>query len=105
VAAHPGYTETNLVDNGMNRGRRTIDGSIGIAVTALVGQSVAQGATPQIRAAVEPGLAGGTYVGPQGPFEMHGAPGYVTPPKPARDPALASALWELSENATGVRFP
>ena len=105
VAAHPGYTETNLVDNGMNMGRRTINGAIGVAVTSLVGQSVAQGATPQIRAAVEPGLAGGTYVGPQGPFEMHGAPGYVTPPRPARDPELAARLWELSEKATGVSFP
>jgi NAD(P)-dependent dehydrogenase (short-subunit alcohol dehydrogenase family) len=105
VAAHPGYTATNLVDNGMNMGRRTINGTIGIAVTALVGQSVAQGATAQIRAAVEPGLTGGTYVGPQGPFEMHGAPGYVTAPKPARDPEVAARLWELSERATGVSFP
>ena len=105
MAAHPGYTATNLVDSGMNMGRRTILGTIGVAFTALVGQSVAQGATPQIRAAVEPGLAGGTYLGPQGPFEMHGAPGVVTPPKPALDPVLASGLWQLSERATGVRFP
>ena len=69
------------------------------------GQSVAQGATPQIRAAVEPGLAGGTYLGPQGPFEMHGTPGVVHPPKPALDPELATGLWELSEKATGVSFP
>jgi NAD(P)-dependent dehydrogenase (short-subunit alcohol dehydrogenase family) len=105
VAAHPGYTHTNLVDSGMNMGRRTLTGTIGVAFTSLVGQSVAQGATPQIRAAVEPGLGGGTYLGPQGPFEMHGAPGVVHPPKPALDPELAAGLWQLSERATGVSFP
>ncbi len=105
VAAHPGYTATNLVDNGMNMGRRTINGTIGVAVTSLVGQSVAQGATPQLRAAVEPGLPGGSYVGPGGPFEMHGSPVLVAPPGPARDPELAARLWDLSEEATGVSFP
>jgi NAD(P)-dependent dehydrogenase (short-subunit alcohol dehydrogenase family) len=105
VAAHPGYTRTNLVDSGMNMGRMRVDGAIGLAATALVGQDVTQGATPQIRAAVEPGLAGGTYLGPQGPFEMHGSPGVVRPPKAALDAELAARLWELSERATGVSFP
>jgi NAD(P)-dependent dehydrogenase (short-subunit alcohol dehydrogenase family) len=105
VAAHPGYTETNLVDNGMNFGRRTVNGAIGIAITSLVGQSVDQGTLPQLRAAVEPGLAGGSYVGPKGPFELHGSPGVVRPPKPATDTAVAARLWELSERATGVSFP
>ncbi len=105
VAAHPGYTSTNLVSSGLNMRRRTLTGTIGVAFTALVGQSVAQGATPQIRAAVEPALGGGTYLGPQGPFEMHGSPGLVQPPKPALDPELAASLWAWSEKATGVSFP
>ncbi len=105
VAAHPGYTETNLVDNGMNLGRRTVNGAIGIAVTSLVGQDVHQGALPQLRAAVEPGLDGGSYLGPKGPLEMHGSPGRVRPPRPATDVALAAGLWELSARATGVSFP
>ena len=105
VAAHPGYTKTNLVDSGMNMGRRRLDGAIAVVATALVGQTVTQGAAPQIRAAVEPGLAGGSYLGPQGPFEMNGAAGPVGPPKAALDPASAAGLWELSERATGVSFP
>ncbi len=105
VAAHPGYTRTNLVSSGMNMDRRRVDGIIGEAVTALVGQGVAQGALPQIRAAVEPGLAGGTYVGPTGPFEMHGGPDVVRPPRPALDAELAAGLWDLSQQATGVSFP
>src|SRR3712207_9296718 len=38
LAAHPGYTRTNLVSSGMNHGRRRLDGTITQAVTALVAQ-------------------------------------------------------------------
>jgi hypothetical protein len=105
VAAHPGYTRTNLVDNGLNRGGRRMIGAIGVAATALVGQSVKQGAAPQLRAAVEPGLPGGSYVGPGGPFEVRGAPKVVRPPGPAQDTVLAAGLWTLSETVTAVTFP
>jgi NAD(P)-dependent dehydrogenase (short-subunit alcohol dehydrogenase family) len=105
VAAHPGYTKTNLVDNGLNRGGRRMVGAIGLAATALVGQGVEQGAGPQLRAAVEPGLPGGSYVGPGGPFEVRGAPRVVRPPQPAQDTELAAGLWTLSETVTAVRFP
>jgi NAD(P)-dependent dehydrogenase (short-subunit alcohol dehydrogenase family) len=105
VAAHPGYTKTNLVDNGLNRGGRRMIGAIGVAATALIGQGVEQGAEPQLRAAVEPGLPGGSYVGPGGPFEVRGAPRVVRPPQPAQDTELAAGLWTLSEMVTAVRFP
>jgi NAD(P)-dependent dehydrogenase (short-subunit alcohol dehydrogenase family) len=105
VAAHPGYTRTNLVNAGMNMGRRRVGGTIGLAVTGLVGQGVEDGAAPQLWAATEPGLAGGSYVGPGGPFELRGSPRLVRPPAAAQDAALAAALWSLSEAATGVSFP
>jgi NAD(P)-dependent dehydrogenase (short-subunit alcohol dehydrogenase family) len=104
VAAHPGYTRTNLVDAGMNMGRRRLDGTIGLAVTSLVGQSAEQGALPQLRAAADADLPGGSYVGPAGPFELGGAARVVRPPRPAQDADLASRLWSLSESATGVSF-
>jgi NAD(P)-dependent dehydrogenase (short-subunit alcohol dehydrogenase family) len=105
VAAHPGYTRTNLVDAGLNMGGRRLEGAIGLAATRLVGQGVEQGAAPQLRAATEPGLPGGSYLGPAGPFELRGAPRLVRPPQPAQDAALAGALWSWSESATGVSFP
>ncbi len=105
VAAHPGYTLTNLVDAGLNRNGPALFGTIAVAVTKVVGQSVEQGALPQVRAAVEPGLPGGSYVGPGRPFELNGPPELVSPPKPAQDTALAAGLWSLSEEATGVSFP
>jgi hypothetical protein len=76
-----------------------------VAVTHVVGQGVEEGALPQLRAAVEPGLSGGAYVGPGGPFELHGAPRVVRPPRQAQDTELAAGLWALSETVTAVTFP
>jgi NAD(P)-dependent dehydrogenase (short-subunit alcohol dehydrogenase family) len=108
VAAHPGYTHTNLVRTGMRRGGSgglRVDGAIGLAVTRLVGQSPEDGALPTLMAATAPGLPGGSYVGPAGPFGLHGPPTLVGLPGPALDTELARALWELSERATGVSWP
>ena len=95
VAAHPGYARTALQKE------------VGIidAVSGLVGQSAAMGALPSLMAATAPGLRGSTYVGPSGPFEMRGNPKIVKAPKPAWNEANAIALWELSEEATGVSYP
>jgi NAD(P)-dependent dehydrogenase (short-subunit alcohol dehydrogenase family) len=105
VAAHPGYAATNLVDSGVNRGGRRPDGAILLAVTRLVGQSPQAGATPVVMAATAPELRGATYVGPDGPFELHGHPRVVRLPRAAEDEQLAARLWQASEEATGVRFP
>jgi NAD(P)-dependent dehydrogenase (short-subunit alcohol dehydrogenase family) len=104
VAAHPGYSATNLVDSGLNLGRRRVAGAIGVAVTRLVGQSAEAGAQPLVMAATEPGLEGGTYLGPGGPGELHGAPQVVRLPRRALDADLAARLWASSERATGVAF-
>ena len=105
VAAHPGYSHTNLVASGMNRGGRRLDGTIALAVTSLVGQSSERGALPLLMAAAAPGLRGGTYVGPDGPFQLHGEAAVVPPPRAALDETMAAGLWDLSEEATGVRYP
>jgi NAD(P)-dependent dehydrogenase (short-subunit alcohol dehydrogenase family) len=105
VAAHPGWTSTNLVNAGMNMHRRSINGSIGIAVTRLVGQSPDEGALSEIRAAVDDSIPSGSYVGPRGWFELNGAPALVSPPGPSQDLELAAGLWSLSETMTGVSFP
>jgi NAD(P)-dependent dehydrogenase (short-subunit alcohol dehydrogenase family) len=104
VAAHPGWTSTNLVNAGMNMHGRSVNGTIGIAVTRLLGQSPEEGALPEIRAAVDDTIPGGAYVGPRGWFELNGAPAVVRPPGPAQDRELAAGLWSLSESTTGVSF-
>ena len=104
VAAHPGYTATNLVAAGLDRGRGRPDAAILVAVTRLVGQPAEAGAAPVVLAATAD-LPGGAYVGPGGPFELNGPPQLVGLPRAALDARLAEDLWESSERATGVRFP
>jgi NAD(P)-dependent dehydrogenase (short-subunit alcohol dehydrogenase family) len=106
LAAHPGYASTSLMGSG-----RTAAGEgdrvrtrILTAAFALAGQSAAMGALPTLMAATAD-LPGGTYVGPRGFAEMHGMPKLVGTRKLARDPEAARRLWEISEQATGVRYP
>lgn len=104
VAAHPGYAATNLARSGPARRA----GRLGLAVTGLgerlLAQSAAGGALPQVRAATEPGVVGGTYFGPSGLFELRGQPVRVVPSRRARDLESAAALWAWSERASGVVY-
>ena len=47
----------------------------------------------------------GSYTGPQHLRESRGPVGPARRQRLARDPDLAAALWELSEEQTGVRYP
>jgi hypothetical protein len=51
-----------------------------------------------------PGLASGTYVGPDRLFETRGHPKVVSTSRAARDEAAAQRLWEESELLTGVSY-
>lgn len=104
MAAHPGYAATNLT-HGVNLEGRTAEGAIVVGATRLLGQPSDLGAQPSLMAATMPGLPGGSYTGPRGFAEMRGLPTVVTPSRVARDEELAGKLWEVSEQATGVRFP
>lgn len=105
LAAHPGYASTNLVRAGRSLGGWTPVGTILDAVTRVVGQSAAQGALPILMAATMPDLPGASYVGPGGPGEWRGAPRLVGTSAAARDQEASAALWDLSQEATGVVFP
>ncbi|GAB2743185.1 oxidoreductase [Nocardioides pakistanensis] len=104
MAAHPGYAATNLFQ-GMNLEGTTADGAIAVGATRLLGQPSDIAAQPSLMAATMPGLPGGSYTGPRGYAEMRGLPTVVTASRVARDEDLARQLWEVSEQATGVRFP
>lgn len=108
MGAHPGYAATNLQAAGPR-----IGGGIGSALAApfmalghrLFAQSSGAGALPSLRAATEPGLPGGSYVGPDGPGEMRGSPVIVTPVETALDREVAERLWQESVDLTGVDYP
>jgi len=100
LAAHPGWAATNLQETGPP----LVDALAMKVGNHLIAQSDDMGALPTLYAATEPGLAGGTYVGPDGLAEQRGHPKPVSPSRAARDEQVARRLWEVSEEMTGVRF-
>jgi NAD(P)-dependent dehydrogenase (short-subunit alcohol dehydrogenase family) len=94
AAAHPGWTATNLQQhNGL------ID-----RINPIFGMKPLAGALPTLRAATDPAVESGDYYGPDGLFEMRGAPVKVGTTRRAKDPVAAARLWEISEQRTGVRY-
>ena len=104
VAAHPGYTATNLQAVGPRMsGSRMMERATDLG-NAVFAQSAAAGALPTLYAATASGVRGGQYFGPDRLFGMRGHPHRVSFVRAARDPGAARRLWEMSEQHTGVRF-
>jgi NAD(P)-dependent dehydrogenase (short-subunit alcohol dehydrogenase family) len=95
LAAHPGVASTGLMGH---------NGWILEAAFRATGQPASVAALPTLMAATAD-LPGGTYVGPRQPLQLRGAPGVVGASRLARDPEAQRRLWEISEEATGVRYP
>ena len=104
LAAHPGFAGTHLAANGQYGRSAGGIASILDATIRAVSQSAAAGAQPTLMAATAD-LPGGTYCGPSGPGELAGRPQVTLMSKRARDPEAARRLWEISEQATGIRYP
>jgi len=104
VAAHPGYASTGLFDAGPGQDHRLVGTGLRL-LSRLVGQSAEHGAWPLVAAATTPQLPGGSYVGPGALNQARGRPTLVGMAATAQDPALGKLLWDLSEQATGVRYP
>lgn len=102
IAAHPGYSNTNL-QGVAPKMKGNIWEERGTAfVNAVVAQSASRGALPTLCAAVFPNLYGASFIGPDGLFEMRGYPKAVRARSIAYDQELAGNLWKVSEELTGV---
>lgn len=103
VAAHPGYCNTELQERTRDRGSK-IMGNAMVLSARLLAQSPQMGALPTVRAAVDPSLVGGEYIGPR---SVLGTRGYPTPTwraPQAKDEQVARELWERSEELTDTRW-
>lgn len=96
LAAHPGGSKTDLGFEGAGITNRSM------RPAQLVLQSAHAGAMPFVRAAVDPAAESGEFYGPA--FMMWGPPRKETPSRRARNAQDAAALWEKSEELTGVAF-
>ncbi|OBI91846.1 oxidoreductase [Mycobacterium sp. 1245805.9] len=98
LAAHPGWSHTNLQGNS---GRRFGDAAV-LAVDRIVSTDADFGARQTLYAASQD-LPGDSFVGPR--FGLYGRSQPTWRNWPARRATTAAALWELSEQLTGTKFP
>jgi NAD(P)-dependent dehydrogenase (short-subunit alcohol dehydrogenase family) len=98
MAAHPGYADTNLISGA------TVQDRAGALANSLFAQSAERGALPTLCAATYPGLYGASYIGPDGFLEMRGFPKLTRAAAIAYDQRLATDLWSVSEELTGVTW-
>ncbi len=94
VAAHPGWTATDL--------QRTH--ALARFFSPLLAMSAARGALTTLRAATDPHAPSGSYWGPSGLGELRGHPVPARISERALDSNVARELWEQSEALTGVSF-
>jgi NAD(P)-dependent dehydrogenase (short-subunit alcohol dehydrogenase family) len=99
VAAHPGYSATELIDK---MGRWT--GRVFGPTSRMLAQPPELGALPTLMAATA-NVPGGTYFGPGGLGQVRGLPRIVKAGRLALDPVTARSLWQLSEGAVEMRYP
>ncbi|MGH1345784.1 MAG: oxidoreductase [Nannocystales bacterium] len=97
VAAHPGWTRTDL-----QRHEGVLLRTLARAMTPFVGMQATQGALPTLRAATDPGVETGDFFGPDGVLQLRGYPRRVGTSKSARDQSAATRLWRVSTRRTGV---
>jgi len=95
TASHPGWTATEL--------QRTA-GDVMKYLNGIFAQDITMGALPTLRAAIEEGLKGGEYFGPNGFMEISGYPVKVESNQLSKDRAIAQKLWVVSEKLTSVKF-
>jgi NAD(P)-dependent dehydrogenase (short-subunit alcohol dehydrogenase family) len=102
VTAHPGWTPTGL--------QTTEKESLGMfaSVFSMVENAVSHppeaGASPTLRAAVDPTVESGQYYGPGGCMEVSGPPVLVKPVATATNAETAQSLWALAAGLTKVDF-
>lgn len=99
LAAHPGYSSTNLQGQTGNRVGDVLMRTFG---NGLLATSPDFGARQTLYAASQD-LSGNTFVGPR--FAFIGPTGSVGRSLLAKRGSTAAGLWELSAQLTGVQFP
>ena len=100
VAAHPGGSNTEF-----SREIPTPFRQFFAIAAPVLAQHPSMGALPTLRAATDPGVLGGQYVGPDGVGGHRGHPKVVRSSKASYDIDAQTRLWVLSEELTGVSYP
>jgi protochlorophyllide reductase len=103
VAAHPGFTGTDIGAAGArNQGLGAFARPLN-AITKALSQSVPEGTLPVLYAATAPAVQGGDYYGPRKVGEFFGGVGRARIDARAEDRTLRARLWARTAELTGVR--
>jgi len=94
VASHPGYSATDLQ-------RHT---AFFTFLNKLVAQHVKIGALANLRAAFDPKVKTGDYIGSPNFSQLRGHPEKVKSNRMSQDINLANKLWNISEELTKTKF-
>ena len=98
VVAHPGYSHTNLQGA---TGRQLSDKLMSLATRVFA--TDADFGARQTLYATSQDVPGNTFIGPR--FGQAGRTQPVGRSRAAQDTATGTALWDLSEQLTGTKFP
>lgn len=107
IAAHPGYTRTNLEITGpsLGRGRPSAIQRFLHAHKPMPSQGVEQGTDPLLYAATSPDASSGAYYGPSKALGLVGPSTEVRITKRALDTTKNARLWQEAERLTGLSIP
>ena len=97
VAAHPGYSATNLQSHSAG-----VFGKVFQVGNGIIATDADFGARQSLYA-ISADVPGDSFIGPR--YAMRGRTGPSPRTPLARNRAKAAALWTLSEQLTGVEFP
>jgi NAD(P)-dependent dehydrogenase (short-subunit alcohol dehydrogenase family) len=103
IAAHPGYSATNLSMSVAPSVTGVIRNAARVVESAIA-QPAEMGALPQLYAATALEVPAGAYVGPDGWGEWRGYPKLVNATAKAKNEVDAQRLWEVSQRLTGVTY-
>ncbi|KAJ8506930.1 hypothetical protein ON010_g19034 [Phytophthora cinnamomi] len=104
VACHPGLTGTNLMAAPSSEGGWFDKLGWRFGASLPIWQDVPTGALPTLYAATAVDVHGNDYYGPGNSFEFWGPPKRVLPNSTAHNETTAAALWQESEQLTGLKF-
>ncbi|MER7794009.1 oxidoreductase [Streptomyces sp. NPDC097640] len=104
MAVAPGLTRSNVLTGGANGTRGRVYATLTRLLLRIAFRPTPAGARTSLYASTVPDLPGGSYVVPDGPFQLRGEPVLRNRERAIHDSATARRLWLLSEQLTGVRY-
>lgn len=104
VAAHPGVSKTNILNNGPRMGMPSLRTYVSDIFASIWAQTDAEGALPIIHASIDESVSNGDYFGPDGFMQISGKPVSVKSSPQSHDEQLAQRLWDKSEELLKLKL-